>query len=98
MRQAQKLSSEDVEDVFRVQVDQHEGERQQHQAGDDDLVQLLDGQRDVVVPVLLLELPLGLDLFRLFLGSNVFFFHYFLATYFRISMATATITTRPWTM
>ena len=54
LRQVLSLSDEDVEDILRVQVDQYEGQGQQHQADGDDLIELLDGQRNPVVPVLLL--------------------------------------------
>ena len=65
-----------MENVLGVQIDQHEGQHQQHKAHADDDVQLLLIQGHPVIPVLLLKLPLGLELLffcRFFLG--VFFFH-----------------------
>ena len=86
-----------------IQCNGNESEDQCRDTTADNDIQLFDGQVDLIVPALLRLLPQGRRRlifdphgrgFLLEIGILIFF-HYFLATYLRISIATAVITTRP---
>ena len=90
------------ENAHCIEGDADEGQNQTGDAAADDDVELLDGEVHLVVPAFLGLLPHALGRLLLdgglLLHFNILFFHYFLATYLRISIATAVMTTRPWTM